>query len=124
MDLHAQFYEWLRERNLIETNGGFLTPQPWKFTEFQLSRRQDINEIARRHRVSILQGRRTPTKGGPAASPHVAELFPSLPPPPQPTRMKITIISLNVQGLNDINKIGLARNYIRPLLANSEILCF
>nr|PNR34054.1 hypothetical protein PHYPA_023870 [Physcomitrium patens] len=61
---------FLSKRNLIETNGGFLTPQPWKFTEFQLSRRQDINEIARRHRVSILQGRRTPTKGGPAASPH------------------------------------------------------
>jgi hypothetical protein len=37
--------------------------------------------------------------------------------------MKVTIISQNAQGLNDLTKVEILRNYFRPLLSNIEILC-
>ena len=38
--------------------------------------------------------------------------------------MKITIISQNVQGLNDPNKLNIVKNYFRPYLPSVDFLCF
>jgi hypothetical protein len=38
--------------------------------------------------------------------------------------MKLTIISQNLQGLNDLVKVDVVRNYYRPLLSSVDIVCF
>ena len=38
--------------------------------------------------------------------------------------MKITIISQNLQGLNDPIKVGKVRNYFQALIPTTDILCF
>jgi exonuclease III len=38
--------------------------------------------------------------------------------------MKITILSQNLQGLNNPSKVDIVRNYFRPLLASIDVLCF
>jgi exonuclease III len=38
--------------------------------------------------------------------------------------MKVTIISQNLQGLNDRIKVGVVRNYFQALIPTTDILCF
>jgi exonuclease III len=38
--------------------------------------------------------------------------------------MKITIISQNLQGLNNPSKVDIVGNYFRPLLSSVDIFCF
>jgi exonuclease III len=37
--------------------------------------------------------------------------------------MKLTIISQNLQGLNDLVKVDAIRNYFRPLTLSVNIIC-
>jgi exonuclease III len=38
--------------------------------------------------------------------------------------MKITILSQNLQGINNPSKVDIVSNYFRPFLASVDILCF
>lgn len=37
--------------------------------------------------------------------------------------MKLTIVSQNLQGLNDLVKVDVVRNYFRPLISSVDIFC-
>jgi hypothetical protein len=37
--------------------------------------------------------------------------------------MKLILISQNLQGLNDLVKVAIVRNYFRPLLPSTDIIC-
>ena len=37
--------------------------------------------------------------------------------------MKLTIVSQNVQGMNDGTKTDVIRNYYRPLLCELDVVC-
>jgi hypothetical protein len=68
--LHAEFLEWMKSRNvnIVGPNRGFLTPQPRRLSDFQVQRRQDISDSARRLRTSILHSRRGTSQGSPSNS--------------------------------------------------------
>jgi exonuclease III len=38
--------------------------------------------------------------------------------------MKFTIISQNLQGLNDPVKVDVVKNYFRPIIPSVDIVCF
>lgn len=38
--------------------------------------------------------------------------------------MKLNIISQNLQGLNDLEKVDIVRNYYKSLLRSVDVLCF
>lgn len=52
--LQASFFQWLNNMNILDSNHGFLTPQPRLFTDHQLLRRQNISAHLQRQRNLIL----------------------------------------------------------------------
>lgn len=122
--LHLQFLEWLKERGLVPPNGGFLTSQAQKLTNFQLQHRQDISESAGRHKSTILHSHRsTPKMTNRPEAVRSPLQFPNKP-PPCPPAMRITLLPKMFQGMNCAQKVGVVCNYFRPFLPNIDILCF